>query len=289
MNPIAKSVYEPKFHKVDAALMASFNRYRRAGFNVTREMLRVQAQKTREALLKGDTLSVSERAKFESFKVSSKYVRLFVKWNDLKSTRLHGEVGSVDRASKAAAMDRVREITSHYDPEYIFNMDETGLFFRQLPKTSYVEPGEKKTVRGVKGMKAKDRITVIVATNATGYFKIPLSVIGKAKKPKCFRVRCCPLHYQAQPNAWADGARFAVWFQDCFLPAIRKFTSEKVLLLMDNAGSHDSNTVDPRGQVRIECFPPNCTSVHQPMDMGIIASIKVKYRYALLSKSADLF
>ena len=138
-------------------------------------------------------------------------------------------------------------------------------------------------------MNAKDRITIIVASNATGSLKIPLGAIGKAKNPKCFRIRPCPLHYQSQRNAWADGASFKVWFHKCFLPAVRKFTSEKVLLIMDDAGSHNSNEIDNRSQVRILCLPPNCTSVHQPMDMGIIAAIKVKYRFAVISRPTDTF
>ena len=80
-----------------------------------------------------------------------------------------------------------------------------------------------------------------------------------------------------------------VWYHEFFLPAVRKITSEKVLLLMDNAGSHNSDEIDNRSQVRILCLPPNCTSVHQSLDMGIILSIKVKYRFDVLSRRTDTF
>ena len=46
-------------------------------------------------------------------------------------------------------------------------MDETGLNFRLLPRQTYVHKMEK-SVRGTKSMKSKDRVTLYIATNATG-------------------------------------------------------------------------------------------------------------------------
>lgn len=53
-----------------------------------------------------------------------------------------------------------------------------------------------------------------------------------------------------------------------FLPAIRVHTSEPVALLMDNCSGHDLTLSDPLGQVSVFLFPPNCTSVYQPLDQG---------------------
>ena len=51
---------------------------------------------------------------------------------------------------------------------------------------------------------------------------------------------------------------------------------------MDNCGSHRKYLVDSREQVTIFTLPPNCTSLHQPMDMGIIAVWNSHYRHTLL-------
>lgn len=67
-----------------------------------------------------------------------------------------------------------------------------------------------------------------------------------------------------------------------FVPFIRKWTHEPVLLLMDGCASHD-DWVDPKGQIKTMAYPPNCTSKHQPMDMGIIAATKRHYRRRLLN------
>ena len=74
-----------------------------------------------------------------------------------------------------------------------------------------------------------------------------------------------------------------MWFHDVFLPAIRKRTSRKVILIADNFGSHDAtDTALQDQQVEWILLPPNCTSVHQPMDQGIIATLKRKYKSKML-------
>ena len=50
-----------------------------------------------------------------------------------------------------------------------------------------------------------------------------------------------------------------------------------MLLLTDGCASHE-DLVDPRGQIKTMVYPPNCTSKHQPQDMGIIAATKRYYR-----------
>ena len=47
---------------------------------------------------------------------------------------------------------------------------------------------------------------------------------------------------------------------------------------MDNCGPHGADLVDNRAQVTILTLSPNCTSVFQPMDMGVIAALKLKYK-----------
>ena len=51
---------------------------------------------------------------------------------------------------------------------------------------------------------------------------------------------------------------------------------------MDNCGSHGDDLISSLKLVRIFALPPKCISLHQPMDMGVIASWKVRYRHTLL-------
>lgn len=58
--------------------------------------------------------------------------------------------------------------------------------------------------------------------------------------------------------------------------------SKNFSLLMDNCGYHGKDLVDNNIRVTIFTLPPNCTSLHQPMDMGVIAAWKADYRHTLL-------
>jgi hypothetical protein len=55
----------------------------------------------------------------------------------------------------------------------------------------------------------------------------------------------------------------------------------KVLLILDNAGCHKLNGLELKN-VEILFLPPNTTTKLQPLDAGIIASFKAKYRQKLI-------
>ena len=133
-------------------------------------------------------------------------------------------------------------------------------------------------------MKAKDRITAYVCTNASGTLKLPMAVIGTAKTSRCFKLKSPFLPYFHQKNAWSETQTFKRCYFNVFLPLIRKHTSDKVILLMDNCGPHGTDLQDAREQVTILTLPPNCTARHQAMDAGIIAAWKMQYKQELLRR-----
>jgi hypothetical protein len=88
--------------------------------------------------------------------------------------------------------------------ERIYNADQIGLFFNTLPNLIYVDKAANDYL-GVKQMKSRDQVTLMVATSAVGE-KIPLFMEGKAKTPEYFRL--CdgkpPMSYYHQTDAWFD-------------------------------------------------------------------------------------
>lgn len=52
------------------------------------------------------------------------------------------------------------------------------------------------------GKKSKNRITVLVGSNMTGTEKLPLLVIGKSARPRCFKKAVIPVGYAANKKAW---------------------------------------------------------------------------------------
>ena len=102
----------------------------------------------------------------------------FKNWYGMKNLNLHGEMGDVDFAAISEEMKALRQKLSEYSLDCIFNMDETGLFFRCLPKRSYILGNEKESeVQGSKKMVDKNRVTLVVCCNATNSVKIPVEFV----------------------------------------------------------------------------------------------------------------
>ena len=242
------------------------------------------------AVLQQRAREIGERLGVSGFAASTGFVRRWAARHNLVNTSLWGTGGSAATAVAAAQerMAQIRADLSAYEPDQIYNMDETGLFFRCLPNRAYVTAGRRRRVRGTKAMKAKDRVTLVLACNATGTHKIPVAIIGTAQVPVCFKPPrvACPLPYFNQKSAWMDADVYEKWFTTVFVPAVRARTSLPVALVVDNCGAH-SKLEHP--QIATISLPPNVTSVHQPLDAGIIAALKRRYKRRLLALVVEAF
>lgn len=111
-----------------------------------------------------------------------------------------------------------------YNAERIYNVEETGHLYRCNPHRANVTAGQRRRARGIKALKAKDRVTHVLACNATGTHKIQVTLIGKAKEPVCFKRprQPVPLQYFSQENAWTDGGVYKSWFETFLLPDVRR-------------------------------------------------------------------
>lgn len=103
----------------------------------------------------------------------------------------------------------------------IYNADESGLYWKLLPTKTFVSSDEKMAP----GRKlAKDRLTFMVCTNASGTHKVKLLVIGKAKKPRSFKQDfVIPVNYRHSKSAWMNAYIFKDWFHNCFVPEVSLF------------------------------------------------------------------
>ena len=64
-----------------------------------------------------------------------------------------------------------------------------------------------------------------------------------------------------------------------------RLQKRKIVVLVDNFPMH--RTIELQN-IELVFLPPNTTSVTQPMDAGIIRSLKYHYRYILATKRLDL-
>lgn len=209
----------------------------------------------------------------------------FQKRCNLQSLKSHGESGDADMTAIERELPRIRQTVKLYNPNDVFNADEFGHFYRLAPdRTIAVErlPGRKKD---------KVRLTYLACCNATGTEKLPLMCIGKALRPRCFKKKRgqeLGFDYHANRKAWMTSALFFGWLLRFSSYISRTGPERKVLLLIDNCSAHGSEQSLPAvDNVDVVFLPPNTTSKLQPLDAGIIAALKTRYRKWQYERALD--
>ncbi len=110
---------------------------------------------------------------------------------------------------------------------------------------------------------------------------IPPLVIGHSANPRCFCGRPVDeskFEYRSTPKAWMSQELFFDWLHR-FEAYIASTAGRRVALLVDNASCHGTyDTLPNLLHLEVLFLPKNSTSRTQPLDAGIIACIKRRFR-----------
>ncbi|XP_047143013.1 tigger transposable element-derived protein 1 [Hydra vulgaris] len=217
-----------------------------------------------------------------SFTASAGWLDKLKKRYSLHNIKFQGEQASADvKAAEKFKTDLPEIIDKEgYVADQIFNADETGLYWKKLPSRTHISINEKKA-SGFKS--SKQRITIHKCSNLSGSLLIKPMIINNFLNPRAFKnvnMSELPVFWRANKKAWMTRELFKDWFYNCFVPQVESFMVEKnlsfrVLLILDNASSHSAEINHPN--VKVLYFPPNCTSLIQPLDQGIIQTFKMYY------------
>ncbi|CUA75704.1 Tigger transposable element-derived protein 4 [Mus musculus] [Rhizoctonia solani] len=190
----------------------------------------------------------------------------------LRVFKFHGEAASAPVETIQGEMARLTGIMQPYNPDDIFSVDETALFFR-------LQPSEGLATGHTAGIKAdKIRLTYLLGANMSGSEKSEPLVIGRAKRPRCFEgVDGTDLgfYYFWHSTAWMVRSIWQKFLSDLNTRMMRE--NRHVLLIVDNGSSH-SHDASEYSNLHVEFLAPNLTAWIQPMDAGIIRCFKAHYR-----------
>nr|XP_022902916.1 tigger transposable element-derived protein 1-like [Onthophagus taurus] len=244
-----------------------------------------QAAICEKALLIFSNLKAQENTD-ETFLASTGWFTRFKSRTNICSTKLSGEAASADVAAAAAYPQKFQEIVEQgkYPADLIFNVDETGLYWKKLPSRTFISREE----RSAPGFKAaKDRLTVLLGSNVSGSLKFKPMVVYHSQNPRAFKgldKSSLPVFWRWNKKGWVTQEIFTDWYKNYFCPTVLKFCDrnnlpKKAILLLDNAPGHPKNldTLDTGLDVKVIYMPPNTTSVLQPMDQGVISTFKAYY------------
>ncbi|XP_066970877.1 tigger transposable element-derived protein 1-like [Macrobrachium rosenbergii] len=272
--------HNPSLVEMERLLMVWLEDQNQRNVPVSLSLIQEKARELHKAIV----LKRGEGSGSEPFVASRGWFKRFKSRANLHNLKLHGEAASADQEAADIFSSYLAEIIRDggYTADQVFNVDETGLFWKRMPGHTYVSKEEKRAP----GHKViKERLTLLLGSNASGDFKIrPLSVY-LAENPRplkgIFKPQL-PGIWKASKKARVTVAIFEEWFNDHFLPAIKSYLKRKglpfkVLLVLDSALGHPSNLGEIYPNVKVVYFPPNTTSLLQPMDQGVIASFRAYY------------
>lgn len=216
----------------------------------------------------------------DDFSASVGWLDKFKKRHNITEMSMCGESASADlQCSEEWQTNVLPRLISQYDKNDIFNGDETGVFFKCLPNKTLAFKGQK----CFGGKHCKERITVMVGSNMSGTEKLKLLIIGKSKNPRSFKdIKSLPVDYECNKKAWMTSDIYEKWL----LKLDKMFVAQKrkILLFVDNCPAHPKTVQAKLKNIRLEYFPPNLTSILQPMDQGIIKNLKHYYRKRIVMK-----
>jgi hypothetical protein len=205
---------------------------------------------------------------------SAGWLQKFKERNGIRQQKLHGEASSANLTAIDEALPLLKSKCECYSLDRIYNMDETGLFYR-------LEPDRTLATQRLSGRKKnKERLTIALCANADGSHKLDPLIIGQSAKPRCFtnvNLKNLSMTYRNNKKAWMLTTIFQDWLQEFNKVVAEKYKNQRVLLLLDNCSSHKTNGL-VLSNVDVHFLPPNTTSKIQPMDAGVIMSFKKHYR-----------
>lgn len=125
---------------------------------------------------------MADRLGIKDFAASNGWLESFKKNCNITTMSMAGEAGDVYSETFESWKERSREPSQGQKPENIWNMDETGWFWKALPEAGLNKKGGCCTGR----KKSKQPNTWAFFLNAAGG-KVDPIVIRKSEKSRCFK------------------------------------------------------------------------------------------------------
>ncbi|KAK1327439.1 hypothetical protein QTO34_014153 [Cnephaeus nilssonii] len=198
-------------------------------------LIKEKAERLFEALKK----EKGEGSESEEFVASKGWFMRFKARANLHNLKVPGEAASDDAKAAGDFPSALAEIIREggYCDKQVFNVHETGLFWKHMPTRTYIGK-EEKTASGHKA--SKERLSLLLGANAAGDFKLK-ALVCLAENPmaiKCIWKGLLPVIWKSNKKAWPMDQGVIASFKAYYLRrtlamAFRATEKDKELTLND--------------------------------------------------------
>ncbi|XP_011377427.1 CENPB DNA-binding domain-containing protein 1 isoform X1 [Pteropus vampyrus] len=196
----------------------------------------------------------------------------------------HFKIDSIAPGNKDTYPEVLKSIIEEgeYTPQQVFNVDETGLYWKRMPERTFISV-EEKAEPGFKS--SRDRLMLLLGGNAAGDFKLKPLLVYHSENPtalKGYSKPNLPVIWRSNKKAWVTRSIFHEWFTSFFCPAVEKYCAQnnltnRALLILDSAPCHPANLSDLSDNVRVEYLHDSTADSVQPMGQGVTSTFKAHY------------
>ncbi|XP_017772604.1 PREDICTED: jerky protein homolog-like [Nicrophorus vespilloides] len=170
-----------------------------------------------------------------------------------------------------------------YTDEQIYNCNETILYYKLLPSNDQ----DLQTIVKTQSMN-ESKVTLLFCVNKSGNHKLKPLCIGNTSTSQNDE----HMIYKRNVNSWIDRDIFSSWFKQFFVPAVRDHLTSnnlqpKALLILDNCSAHQTVLASEDGLIQTKFFIKSLPSTYQPIEQGLMQTVKKNYRTELLQSLID--
>ena len=222
------------------------------------------------------------------FMVTQRWLRKFAyvyRMRTNEATRAPSVVAG--EASAFLLATRPSLVGPHRDKRYIFNMDQTPLWFSYHCSKTLQKRGAK-TVHVRKSTDDTRRATAALTCNAAGDFLRPMIIFKGTANGRIVKTELPSFDptsdYLCQKNAWMDERCMLIWADECLGSYLRLRPPPAGIvpvILLDSYRCHLMGSVVRAIQelgVEVIHIPGGCTGLLQPLDVGLNKPFKGRVR-----------
>lgn len=213
------------------------------------------------------------------FKISRHFIRDFRKRNRLSLRRAcFKRRRPATKEQQDAFVLRMQELLRQVSPDRVINVDETNWRSVAGGIWTWAATGTE-SVSCCVGNDEKEGITVIAAIDAAGT-KLPLTVIGKGKTPRCLTALNLPAEVWGltSESGWTTSHVMCEYLR---LMREKLYPEGPLVILLDTFSAHRTPVVRAAADhwnIQLVFIPPGCTDILQPLDRRVFGVLKAHAR-----------